>query len=58
VLGVAGAALLIGGKFFLISTIVTYTGATALIAATAWNAWLGAGRDPECEACTAGEGTA
>jgi hypothetical protein len=57
-LGVAGAALLIGGKFLLISSIVTYTGAAGLIAATAWNAWLGGGRDPQCEACVADEGAA
>jgi hypothetical protein len=50
-IGGVGMALLVAGKFLLISTLLAYAGAAVLIAAAVWNAWPVGRRSRPCEAC-------
>jgi len=54
-IGVAAAAVILGGKFYLESTTVTYAGVGFLIVASVWNSWPRPATAVGCPACIPAE---
>jgi mercuric ion transport protein len=51
-IGLAGSAAVLNGKFYLESNSITYSGVGLLVAASVWNAWPRPTNTAVCPSCT------